>query len=347
MTRQGWLRFVLALSIAACGSEPSDPPGDDTGFRVTGVEPADGAADVAWTATFDATLSAALDPASLATGSVELLLDGTRVPSVITYDTTGHRIRIVAPLLPGATYRAELGSGLRSADGDSLTAHTWTVTTRAWDPGPLTGLGRLDYFALALGPSGSVHLFGSGDHRPWSDYTTPYMKYAACASNCADPASWGRMAVDSSYEPLSGGALVVSPSGRVHLMHVGHVLGDVELRLGTCPSDCLSPANWTLATLDVDRRIIGFAQDDGGVLHLVTGPQGGNPELRYATCAAGCTEPANWAATPIPGIGLPGTGDVARGLQVDTPTARRIAATRRHGSGSGWTRVTTTGARSR
>jgi hypothetical protein len=316
MTRQGWLRSVLAISLAACGSEPSDPPGD-TGFRVTAVDPADGAADVPWTATFDATLSAALDPASLANGSVELRRDGTRVPSVITYDATGQRVRIVAPLLPGATYRAVLGSGLRSVDGDSLKARTWTVTTRAWDPGLLTGLGQLDYFALALGPSGSVHLFGNGEDRPWSDYATPYMKYVACASNCADPASWGRMAVDSSYEPLSAGALVVSPSGRVHLLHVSHVLGDVELRIGTCASDCLSPANWTLATLDLDRKINGFAQDDDGVLHLVTGPMGGNPELRYATCAAGCTDPANWAATPIPAFGYTGTGDEARGLQVD------------------------------
>jgi hypothetical protein len=310
-------RFALAIGIGACGSEPSDPPGDTGGFRVTSVEPANGATDVAWTATFDATLSAALDPASLAPGSVELRREGALVPAVITYDATGHSIRILAPLLPGVTYQAELGPGLRSVDGDSLAGHTWTVTTRAWGPAPLSGLGELDYFGLALGPSGSVHLFGNGDYRPWSDYGAPYMKYLACASNCADPANWGRMAVDSSYEPFSEGTLVVNGSGRVHLLHVGRRFDspDLEMRYGTCASDCLDPASWSMATLDVEQRIIGFAQDESGVLHLVTGPAGGNPELRYATCATDCTDPANWPATPIPGIGY--VWDEARALQVD------------------------------
>jgi Big-like domain-containing protein len=315
MTRRGWLGFALTIGIAACSSDPSDPA-DQAGFHVSGANPSDQATDVAWTATVDATLSDALDPASLTPDRVELRRAGVHVPAVLTYDAGSRRIRIGAPLVPGATYQLQLSAGLRSVEGDSLAAYTWTFTTRPWAPAPLTGPGEYASFALALGPSGSIHLFGNGEYRPWSDYGASYMKYTACASDCGDPAQWGRVAVDSSYEPFSEGVFAVSGSGRVHVLHSGRLFGasDEELRYGTCASDCLSPANWTLATLDLNRGIVGFAQDDRGALHLVT-LSNATYDMSYATCEAGCTDPANWTSTPIPGFGYP--YDPASALQVD------------------------------
>lgn len=315
MTHRRWLRSAFAIGIVACSDGPSDPGGDD-GLRVTSVAPADGATDVPWTATFEATLSADLDPASLVAGTVELTLEGTRVPAAITYHPSGRVIRLVAPLLPGATYRAELEPGLRSIEGEPLEeGRVWTATTRAWEPELVAGVGELESFDVALDQSGGVHLFGDGEYRPWSDYSEPYRKYISCSSDCGVPANWGRMAVDSGYEPFLGTALEVAPSGRVHLLHAGRRadLPDIELRYGTCASECLTPGNWVMATLDVERRIAGLAMDQSGRLHLVTSPMFGDPDLRYATCAAECADPANWASAVIPVVGFGG----ATTLRVD------------------------------
>lgn len=316
MTHRGWLRSAFATGIVACSGEPSDPGGDD-GLQVTSLQPADGATDVSWTAAFEATLNAALDPATVGAATVGLTLEGTPVPAVVTYDASSRTIRLAAPLLPGATYRAELGPGLRSIEGDSLEeGRVWTATTRAWDPGLVAEVGELASFDLALDQSGGVHLFGNGEHRPWSDYSEPYRKYISCSSGCDAPANWGRMAVDSGYEPFLETALEVASSGRVHLLHIGRRADapDIELRYGTCASDCLTPANWTVATQDTERRITGLALDESGRLHLVTSPMSGDPDVRYATCATECADPANWASAAIPVVGF---ADAVRGLRVD------------------------------
>jgi hypothetical protein len=300
------------MGILACDSYPSDQ-GGGTGFRVTAVQPADGASDVAWNAAFEATLSAALDPASLVGGTVNLSRAGAAVPAVVSYDAGSRAIRIVAPLVPGETYQAELGAALRSVDGEPLHGRTWTVTTRPWQPAPLSGVGELARSDFAVGPSGSLHAFGDGDLRPWSDYTAPYFKYVACEAGCADPASWGRMAVDSAYEPYGLGALAVGPSGSLQLVYT-ITAASVQLRYGVCPSDCLSPASWTFATLDTSRKNLGLAQDGEGVVHLVTTALADPPDTRYGTCQASCADPANWTTTSSP---IAGHYVTARALQVD------------------------------
>jgi Bacterial Ig-like domain len=304
MTHRRWFRSALAIGIVACSDDPSDPGGDE-GLRLTSVQPGDGATGVSWKTTFEATLSADLDPATLA-GRVELTLEGAPVPAVITYDPPNHSIRMTAPLLPGATYRAEIKPGIRSLAGDSLAeGRVWTATARAWDPEVVAGVGELELFDVGFDQSGGVHLFGNGEYRPWSDYAEPYRKYIACTSDCGVPSNWGRMAVDSGYEPFLYTALEVGESGRVHLLHAGRRENapDVELRYGTCGSDCLTPANWVFATLDAERRLAALAVDGSGNLHLLTGPMGEKPDLRYDTCAAECTDPANWSSAAIPVVG--------------------------------------------
>ena len=314
MTKWGWLRLGVAIGLVACSDEPSDPGGGNgDGLQVTSVQPADGATGVPWNATFEATLSAPLDPATVGPATVGLTLEGTPVPAVVSYDASSRTIRIAAPLLPGATYHAELQPNLRSVEGDSLEAGlAWTATTRAWEPAPVAGVGELVDFAVALGPSGSVHLFGDGEDRPWSDYATPYRKYISCASNCADPASWGRMAVDSAFEPLGPVAIDVDQTGGVHLMHQLNLVGQ-PIRYGNCPSDCLTPANWEIATvplsdtLSPSEDLAGFAVGEAGRLHLVTlvhRGSAGPPQLRYATCERDCADSASWANALIPVFGL-------------------------------------------
>lgn len=320
MTRAGWLRCTLAISLVACSSDPSDPGGDGSGFRVTAVQPADGATGISLTETLDATLSAALDPASLVPGAVAVRREGVPIPAVIQYDGANRGIHIVAPLVPGETYQVELGSGLRSVGGVPLEPHAWTVTTREWQPVPLGDVGQLSYYGVALGPSGSIHLLGSGEDRPVSDYYDAYMKYAECASSCADPASWGRMAVDSAYLPFSRGAVAIGPAGEVHLLYIALESsgGDPLLRYGTCASSCLEEASWTRGTLaDGDTWTLnGFAQDESGGLHMVTVMPGTvTPHLRYGTCTGGCQDSTAWTFTPIPVIGY--AQDEARSLQVD------------------------------
>jgi hypothetical protein len=326
MRRSASLCIALAVGLAACTSDAADPGGGD-GLRVTGVQPAAGAAGVPWTATFTATMSAPLDPASVGGATVALTRDGAPVPAVVTYEGSSRTIQVAAPLLPGSTYRAELTPGIRGLDGDSLSdGLVWTATTRAWAPTLLLpGPGELEErYDVALGPSGSVHLAGYGELRPTSDYFTRYTKYAACSSSCDDPARWGRMAVDSAYLPSGYAAVEVARTGAIHLMHVG--VSPVfprpdELRYGTCTSDCLTPANWTMATLatsdgsDPTYMMAGFALDAGGTLHLVTHAWGSDPAVHYATCQTDCTDPAAWTSAPIPVSGY--AQDPSQGLTID------------------------------
>ena len=331
MTASRWLRAALAAGILACSDDPADP-GETDGFRVTAVEPVDGATDVSWNATFGATLSADIDPATLLPGTVKVTLEGTPVPAVIVSPPggPGRTIGVVAPLLPGATYRVELTTGIHSTDGEPLAeGAVWTATTRAWQPvGPLSGAGEMANFAFAIDPSGNPHAFGDGEDRPYSDYATPYRKYVACSESCTDPASWGRMAVDSAWEPLGGAALKVDAAGRVHLLHTSRLLeppGAEATRYGTCASDCLNPGNWAIVSLDGFGSLTGFTLDQTGRLHLVTNPEffgSGEAGLRYSTCEQSCTDLANWVGIPIPAPGVP--FDAARSLRVGSNGALHL-----------------------
>lgn len=309
MTASRWLRAALAAGLLACSDGPSDPGGTDP-FRVTAVEPADGATEVPWNATFEAALNADVDPATVTPATVTLTLEGSPVPAVIARLPGGPKrtIGLLAPLLPGATYRVELTTGIRSTDGEALAeAAAWTATTRAWQPvGPLSSIGQMSHFAFAADAAGGAHAFGDGEDRPYSDYGFPYRKYVACAGNCSDPSSWGRVAVDSLWEPIGGVALDVEAAGRVHLLHTSRPLeppGFETTRYGTCASDCLSSANWSMGTLDGFGFLTGFALDQAGRLHLVHDrpfdPEG-DFGPHYSTCEQSCTDPANWAGTPIP-----------------------------------------------
>lgn len=328
MTHSGWLCIALAIGIVACSSEPRDLD-EDTGLRVTSLKPADGATDVPWATTFEATLSAALDPASIGRDAIELTLGGTVVPSVITYDAASRTLRLAAPLLPGLTYRAELKPGLRTAEGDSLSeGRVWTAATRPWAPAVVSSIGEFDFSDLTLDPLGGVHLFGFGEYHPYSDYFIPYLTYVSCPLSCENPASWGRVVLDSAFEPSYSKALEVDGTGGVYLVHAARLTefpGHHEIRYGTCPSDCLSPGNWAVgtirseATTDRLENVAGFARDDGGRLHLVIQAAGLNPGLLYATCQTGCTQAANWSSALIPVGGY--SFDAGKNFTVD-PSGR-------------------------
>lgn len=177
MTRMGWLRCVPAIVLAACASDPSDP-GGGSGFRVTAAQPAAGSSGVPLGTTLEATLSVALDPASLVPGAVVVRRDGVEIPSVAEYDAGDRAIRIRAALLPGATYRAEIGSTLRSVGGEPLEPYAWSISTREWQPVRLGSVGQLMFYHAAIGPADRMHLFGHGEERPVSDYRGGYWKYA-------------------------------------------------------------------------------------------------------------------------------------------------------------------------
>lgn len=318
MTRRGSLRLAFAFCLFACHDDPTEPPDDTTGLRITSREPPEGATGIPVTSSITATLSAAIDPATLGPASVGLSLRGVSVPAELSYDVASRQIRLTAPLLPGFDYRVALGSALRSLEGDSLVgSKEWTFGTRPWQPVAISSVGELRGFDLEIGPSGSIHLVGDGEHylRPGNDFPDTYVKYVTCAADCMVPANWSRVAIDSAWLPGSG-AIEQDDAGVVHLLHISHSpapspdFGHPVKRYGVCPADCSIATNWSIATVDsapnyVDYGYLGgFAVAGEGTVHLLTLPAvGGTPDLEYATCALQCTLAANWSRAPIPVAG--------------------------------------------
>lgn len=73
-----------------------------------------------------------LDPPSVNTKNVYLKVDTVRLPIVVSYDTTSHRIAVIpqTTLAIGTTYTVELSPNLTSATGVPLgTAYLWQFTT--------------------------------------------------------------------------------------------------------------------------------------------------------------------------------------------------------------------------
>jgi hypothetical protein len=315
--------LLLVFGLLSC-DDPSGPGrgGGGEAVHVTTVVPADGASDIPLTAVFSATFDADVAPSTLGPATATLELEGSVVPTTLAYDADTRTVRLIAPLLPGKSYRARLDPAIRGLDGGSLAeGREWSATTRPWAATVLSSLGQLSFPTLEVGPSGRVHLAG----RRFEDGAARVV-YAECSATCSDPASWGRVVPDGDYELAGGVALQAEASGTVHLLHVSYSpvaepeSAAVVIRYGSCASNCLNSASWTFGTVDSfpgfgHEGLLGFAWHEANrEIHLVTYAAFGDSPLRHRACGFNCTDPVHWGSEPIPVTGYPTDGN---GLRVD------------------------------
>ncbi|MGH8990289.1 MAG: Ig-like domain-containing protein, partial [Acidimicrobiia bacterium] len=115
---------------------------DTTPPAVVGIDPPDGATGVSVTSPVSAGFSEDLDPATVTTTAITLVVESTGMPVAgrVTYDAGTRRVTFVpeADLLPLLVYRAELaGNVLADGPGNRMTqARTWRFTTGGPAPMP-------------------------------------------------------------------------------------------------------------------------------------------------------------------------------------------------------------------
>ena len=258
------------------------------------IAPFDGADDVETGATVTATFSEAVDPATLTQASFRVLADGSPLPGLVTYDATTRSARIIAPLLPGRRYNAQLTTAVTDAGGAPLaSARSWSFDTRSWQPvviahadGPGDG-----FTALAIDRGGRLHAAYYDDGGG--------IGYATCATACTSASSWELGWVEQSTTQSAFLAITLDPGNRVHVMY--RDFPNADLKYATCASACTTPTNWERTTID-ELGDIGswpvIEADANGRLH-VSYYDRSNSDLKYATCAANCIVASNWQTVAI------------------------------------------------
>ncbi len=310
--------------LAACGGgggegvtgPPPEPPSGGNGsttLEVVSTQPPSGATAVETGVAVQAVFSLPLDPSTLTPATFVLSLGPARIAGALSYDPAGRAAQLVAPLLPGHSYEALIGSDIRSASGGGLAQpYRWSFTTRSWQSLQLDREGVSVFFSsLTVDGAGRRHVtFGSRAR----------LLYSTCAAQCDDPANWQTLAVEEG----SGGVTSVAADGegRVHVSYYDRGRGD--LRYAVCGSDCTVVENWQSIAVD-ETGDVGFYSslvvDGAGVRHIAYSDitQGA---LRYATCASGCTTAANWELITLDPLDDAGRSPA---LAVDATGRRHVA----------------------
>ncbi|MGH7627901.1 MAG: Ig-like domain-containing protein [Gemmatimonadales bacterium] len=254
------------------------------------TEPRNGATDVEIGATVAAAFSVPVDPATLTASTFTVNLGGARLAAPVSYDAATRTARTPAPLLPGQTYEAILGTAVRGTDATALTQpHRWSFGTRAWRAVELDRSGISTFFSsLTIDATARRHVtFGSRAR----------LLYGTCAAECDTPANWQTLAVEDG----SGGvtSVAVDPEGRVHVSYYDATRAD--LRYAVCASACTTLESWQSVAVD-ETGDVGFLSslvvDPASVRHIAY-YDAARRALRYATCASGCTTAANWALVTV------------------------------------------------
>jgi hypothetical protein len=180
-----------------------------------------------------------------------------------------------------------LGQPIRSGTCplDCLPPGNWEIGTV-----PLADtLFRSEYFAgFAVGETGRLHLVtyapaGSGPSQ---------LRYATCETDCADPASWANALIPVFGLPWDvSRSLTIDRTGRLHVI----VTNAGILSYATCPSDCVSPAQWSTTPADwpgASALSPSLAVDAAGGVHLVFTDV--SRAFTYAHCDADCATPSSW-----------------------------------------------------
>jgi hypothetical protein len=157
-----------------------------------------------------------------------------------------------------------------------------------------TAVGSTAQTSLGVDATGRVHVAYSQDG-------ISNLRYATCAADCAESASWSHTTVDTT----SNSGLFNSFSAAAGALHIVYQVysGQGKLRYATCSANCLLTASWQTVTIDSAGNTGhdgSLAVGPAGQLHVTylesVAVPGGRWRLKYATCTASCTDPAGWSS---------------------------------------------------
>ena len=285
--------LAAALALAACKQEPVAPPPTGVGgLAVDSTFPAEGALDAPYVGPFYVYFDRALDPSTVSTQTVGVVVGAITLPGRVSYDEARHAARLDLAVAPDVDYQGVATIAVRGAGGEGLDSNfTWNFHARATsrqviDPASASGSGPV----VAVDGAGVVHA-------AYLDSIAGTIRYARCASDCTVAAQWTLTTVASNPGTDSRLDLVVSPAGEPALAY--YVGGIGALAVSTCGGGCESAGAWQTVVLDDAIGDAGYAPSLGrasdGTLHVLY-QQRTVEDVRYVTCAAGCGSAAGWSA---------------------------------------------------
>ena len=259
-------RFLAALpllALVACGSAANDSA--DAGA---------GTASDASTTTTSSTGATFPDPDGPNGTRAQLFTDDSGTSHVLYTGLTGTD-DAVAPVRYGQCKAA------------CHRASSWRFVTLG-EAGLFGGSAR-----LAVSPAGAAHVVWTYGESLSSGTT---LRYAACASGCADSASWHArdIASDSSalaLESPPGRPIALDSTGLAHLVFNNATSG---LAYAFCSSDCATTGAWTFIQLTSAAATAAALVVQSGKTYLLYASSE-NDALVYRTCAADCSaDPSAW-----------------------------------------------------
>lgn len=156
-----------------------------------------------------------------------------------------------------------------------------------------TAVGATAQTSLGVDATGRVHVAYSQDG-------ISNLRYATCAADCAQTASWSHTTVDTTSNSGLFNSFVVA-AGALHIAYQVYS-GQGKLRYATCTANCLLTASWQTVTIDSAGNTghdASLAVGQAGQLYVTylesVAVPGGRWRLKYASCTASCTDPASWS----------------------------------------------------
>lgn len=186
---------------------------------------------------------------------------------------------------------------------------------------------RVEEVQLALTSAGHPRLLLRGPNPDWS---TDFYKYAACDSNCTNPANWTIADVTTTtFSPV----FVNSYSGHHYfaldnLDRPRFVYQDTYTKAYYvyCDTACTSADSWWSYPINVDiftdintHPTLTFTSLDQPRITAVMGGPGAKDWLVYITCDTVCNNPASWTYTPLIEAGSGHVSSVLRFNSNDQP----------------------------
>ncbi len=117
--------------------------------------------------------------------------------------------------------------------------------------------------SLAVDASGVLHV------SYFAETTGGDLKYARCAADCTNSASWRTTTVDALGNAGWWPSIAVGGNFRVHISHYDAATGDLDY--ASCAADCLNPQNWTSPHIDGKFGTVGQFSSlalGGGLVHI-------------------------------------------------------------------------------
>jgi hypothetical protein len=154
---------------------------------------------------------------------------------------------------------------------------------------------------LAVGADNRVHVL----YEVGTTSGSSQLRYATCASNCSEPASWTTTNLESLFgggwlSPSRGIPLAIDAQNRLSFTVDRSTYTDGGFTLATCASGCGTLANWSAGRIRANGiRTAMVAR--GTTLHQIVDndtPSANATALSYRTCASNCTQQANWQELP-------------------------------------------------